>query len=198
MNERLSKHMKLHEASLVRPEAPVNRASTAGVVEPSKPVSPGGAAQLPQNRQPAAPLSESKASWPRKQQGNRSSPVVCWRCGQQGHVQRNCGLPAPKPYMKLPAAVNRGSHGLDKAHVYLRMYLAGKALPCLLDSGCEVTLMPKTVVEAARNVEVLPSRRRLWAANGTEIEITGQVTLPLMLDGRRLVTTALVSPDIER
>jgi len=83
--------MKLHEASLVRLEAPINRAPAVGVVEPSKPVSSGGVAQLPQNRQPAAPLGETKASWPRKQQGYRSSPVVCWRCGQQGHVQRKRG-----------------------------------------------------------------------------------------------------------
>ena len=119
MNERSRKLMKLHKASLATPEALINRAPAASVAEPSKSVSSCDAAQLPQNGQPAAPLGETKASWPRKQQGNHSSLVVRWRCGQQGHVQRNCGLPAQKPDVKLPAAVNQGSHGLVKAHVYL-------------------------------------------------------------------------------
>ena len=42
-----------------------------------------------------------------------------------------------------------------------------------------------------------PSTQRLWAANGTEIEIVGEVTVPLLLDGRCIDTTALVSPDVE-
>ena len=70
-------------------------------------------------------------------------------------------------------------------------------LPCLLDSGCEITLMPKSVVEAARNVDLLPSSQRLWAANGNEIEVSGEATVPLLLDGRCIPTRALVSPDIE-
>ena len=192
MNERFNKLLKLHEASLAKPEAPVARAPAA---EPSKPVSLGGAAQAPQSKQYAAPSSDAKASWPRRQPDNRRLPVVCWRCGEQGHVQRNCGLPPLKH-----AAVNRGSHqshGLDKAHVYLRTYLGGKMLPCLLDSGCEITIAPKAVINSHKNVQLLPSDRRLWAANGTEIEIIGEATLPLMLDGRRILTTVLVSPDIE-
>jgi len=48
MNERFSKLMKLHEASLVRPGVPINKAPAAGVAEPSKLVSSGGAAQVPQ------------------------------------------------------------------------------------------------------------------------------------------------------
>ena len=42
-----------------------------------------------------------------------------------------------------------------------------------------------------------PSCQRLWAANGTEIEIVGEVTVPLLLDGRCIDTTAIVLPDIE-
>ena len=77
------------------------------------------------------------------------------------------------------------------------MELAGKPHPCLLDSGCEVTLVPKALVEASRNIEVVPSKQRIWAANGSEIEVTGEATVPMGLDGRRIDTFALVSPDIE-
>jgi len=67
----------------------------------------------------------------------------------------------------------------------------------LLDSGCEVTLIPKPVVEAVGGVVMSPSSQRLWATNNTEIEIVGEVTVPLLLDGRCIDTTALVSPDAE-
>jgi len=77
------------------------------------------------------------------------------------------------------------------------MQLGDKAYPCLLDSGCEVSLIPKAVVEAARNVDTSASSQRLWAANGTEIKITGKATVPLLLDGRCILSTAFVSPNIE-
>jgi len=98
---------------------------------------------------------------------------------------------------ELRRAVNRGSRGLDRANVYLRMQLAGKVLPVLVDYGCEVTLMPKADVDAAGNIEVLPSSERLWAANGSELCIIGIATVPLFLDGRCIMTTALISPDVE-
>ena len=53
------------------------------------------------------------------------------------------------------------------------------------------------VVEAVGGVVMSPSSQRLWAANGTEIEIVDEVTVPLLLDGRCIDTTALVSPDLQ-
>jgi predicted aspartyl protease len=77
------------------------------------------------------------------------------------------------------------------------MELAGKPHPCLLDSGCEVTLIPKALVEASKNIEVIPSKQRIWAANGSEIEVAGEACVPMWLDRRRIDTFALLSPDIE-
>jgi len=68
--------------------------------------------------------------------------------------------------------------------MYRCSWVTSHCLPCLLDSGYEVTLIPETVVEAARNLEVLPSSQRLWAANETEIDISGEATFPLMLDDK--------------
>ena len=94
-------------------------------------------------------------------------------------------------------AVSRGSRGLDRALGYLQMELGGRSMACLLDSGCEVTLMPKAVIDSMKSVHVLPSSQRLWAANGSEIEVTGETTVPMLLNGRYLETFALVSPDVE-
>jgi len=37
----------------------------------------------------------------------------------------------------------------------------------------------------------------MWAANGTEVQLDGEATIPFEMDGRRLDTEALISPDIE-
>jgi len=138
-NTRFDKLVKLHEASMVRPEAVVVKAPSAGVAEPSIAARRSEEVRLPQSSEHVAqPGSEAKAPWPRKQQGSRRLPTVCWRCGQPGHMQRNCGLTAQasQEVKKLPSAVNRGSRGLDRANVYLCMQLGDRSLPCLLDSGC--------------------------------------------------------------
>jgi len=163
-NKRFDKLLKLHGASVVRPEAVIVKAPSAGVAEPTVAATNREEARLPQSSEHVAqPGSEAKASWPRKQQGSRRLPAVCWRCGQPGHMQRNCGLTirAPEEVKKLPSAVNRGSRGLDRANVYLRMQLGDRSLPCLLDSGCEVTLVPKPDVEAVGGVVMSPSRAAL-------------------------------------
>ena len=181
-NRRFDHLMKLQEASMCSPDTSAVKAPVASRAESSNAARSHG---------------DSKPQPSIKQQGFHSTPTTCWRCGQPGHLQRHCKLPAPQQDRKLTGAVSRGSRGLDKANVYVRMQLDGKMLPCLLDSGCEITLIPKSVVEAARNIKMSPSSQRLWAANGSEIEIAGEAMIPLLLNGRCLSTRALVSPDVE-
>ena len=45
---------------------------------------------------------------------------------------------------------------------------------------------------------MVPSSQRIWAANGTEMEIVGEAVVPLMLNGQRISTQALVSPDVDK
>ena len=37
----------------------------------------------------------------------------------------------------------------------------------------------------------------MWAANGTGVQLDGEATIPFEMEGRRLDTEALISPDIE-
>ena len=130
-NKRLDKLLKLHKASMVRSEAVVVKAPSAGVAESRIAARSSEEARLPQSSEHVAqPGSEAKASCPRKQQGSRRLPAVCWRCGQPGQMQRNCGLTteASEEVKKLPSAINRGSRGLDRANVYLRMQLGDRSL----------------------------------------------------------------------
>jgi len=91
----------------------------------------------------------------------------------------------------------RSCKGLDNDPVYLGMRLVGKIIPCLLDAGCDVTLVPQYITEKHKSIRMTPVNRYLQAANDTDIEITGEVTLPLMLNDQCIMTLALVSPDVD-
>jgi len=118
----------------------------------------------------------AKSAGLRRWAGSRQGTTgVCWRCGQAGHFQRDCDRPSPVPAERDDQrnTSTRGVKGVDRASVYLKMELPGKALPCLLDSGCEITLVPESLVKKAKSVNVIPSARRVWAANNTELLVTG-------------------------
>jgi len=78
----------------------------------------------------------------------------------------------------------------DQGNVYIEM-------KCLVDSGCEVTLVPKKLIKRFGNVEIRPAVRHVWAANNSPLSIEGEIELPFILNDRCLWTTALVSEDIE-
>jgi hypothetical protein len=140
-------------------------------------------------------------------------PSGCWKCGDPNHHKRDCTISTMRrgivPVSAVSvssnqASINNGSSaanrlavGLDNADVYIRMELNGKSLPCLVDSGCEISLVPHYVIANCRSLKLSSSSQRIFAANGTEIEVLGEVVLPLMLNGRQVDTPALVSPDVE-
>ena len=76
------------------------------------------------------------------------------------------------------------------------MTLSGVEVPCLMDTGCEITMVPKRLVQR-HQIPVTPTEQRMWAANRSEIEITGEVVVPFVLNDQRIDTFALVTPDIE-
>jgi len=75
-NKRFDNLLKLHEVSVVRPEADVVKVPSAGVAEPSIAAMSSEEARLPQSSEHVAqPGSEAKTSWTRKQQGSRRLEV---------------------------------------------------------------------------------------------------------------------------
>jgi len=136
---------------------------------------------------------QAPAAWPRRP--SFTDGIVCWGCGKPGHMRRNCDQPAPaKP---TPAGTAKVAHGADQANVYLAMEPQGRRVPCLLDTGCDITLVPRDVIDKVPDLEIQPTKHRMWAANGTEIQLDGEAVIPFVMDGHRLDTEVLVSPDIE-
>jgi len=82
---------------------------------------------------------------------------TCWRCGHLGHLKRNCaqvsstangdGTKQTSMQYNAPNSAVRGSKMRDKANVYLSMEINRSTYPCLLDSGCEYTVIPRAIVE---------------------------------------------------
>jgi len=65
-----------------------------------------------------------------------------------------------------------------------------------MDTGCEITMVPQSLVQRHR-IRISLTERQIWAANGSEIELSGEAMIPFVLNDRRMDTFALVSPDIE-
>ena len=155
--------------------------------------------------------------WQRNRPNNRPPPV-CWSCREEGHLQFQCprkeqssnlspnksdsnalpvnAEPTQRGNVSSLPPVARGVPGLDQHSVYLKMKLNGRVVPCLIDSGAEITLAPKRLLRKLSAV-MEPLSYQLSAANSTGISIIGRVVLPLYLQGYRVNTPALISPDIE-
>jgi len=93
---------------------------------------------------------------------------------------------------------NRGlEDAKDNSNCYIKMKLYGKDVLCLVDSGCDSTVVPKTLTDRFRRLVVEPSQHNIWAANNTPIRIHGETELPFVLDGRVIWTPVLISEDVE-
>jgi len=128
-----------------------------------------------------------------------------WTCGKLGHRQRNC-----------PTYVNDSSTsdkrqftdrdtdesnrnrnvGQQMDNVYLRMRLCGRNVTCLINSGCQSSIVPYDLINCKRTLRMEPMKRRFFVANETPIDVIGQVGLPLRLDNQLVETVAFVSRDV--
>ena len=96
--------------------------------------------------------------------GTNNSPQSCWRCGQTGHIQRDCSLsivrPEPKKQQGGPNVYARGATYSTCARVYIQLTLRGRNIMCLLDMGCDTTLFPYSLVRRIKGVSVTESNKR--------------------------------------
>ena len=139
------------------------------------------------------------------QPGRWKNPdIECFLCKQKGHVKRFCpqrtsdmsgetriNEPTTKAEPIQEQAQSRLVKGSRMAYVVAR--LDGKRLHCLLDSGSEMSLVPRRLV---LNNEVTPSEQRLLAANGSEIKVDGETTLKIHIGKQVYPLPCLVTDQV--
>jgi len=88
----------------------------------------------------------------------------------------------------------RGAEELDSSEdpqeLYLNMRIAGKNHAALLDTGCELTVIPSRLV---RRKAIRHTTRTLITANGTAVTILGWSTLKTYVGDTEVLIHGLVS-----
>ena len=78
---------------------------------------------------------------------------------------------------------------------YVTARVNGRRCHCLLDSGADISLIPSHFVDSALLRE--PHHNRLFAANDTEITVDGLVTVPVLINKRKLPTPFFASSNVD-
>ena len=124
-------------------------------------------------------------------------PPTCFGCGMVGHIRRNCTNNSqgygPVEQQQPTTSRARGVSGHHSTEAYLQVRIGGRQRACLLDTGCEVTVIPAGLIGEAT---VRPTEQRLLAANGTQIPILGRACIKATLGGRSLDIDGLVSEHV--
>jgi predicted aspartyl protease len=79
------------------------------------------------------------------------------------------------------------------------VYMKGKISNCstflLLDTGCEISVTG--INNLLRDVELLPTQKKLFAANSTEIPVLGETDVTINIQGKSFKTRVTVSEHFE-
>ena len=99
----------------------------------------------------------------------------------------------PAPAQTTQPNVNVCSMLTANPSTYITVSLDGKAQFCLLDTGCDFSLIPHRLVS---KYVLLNSDTKVYAANGNKLNVLGKLEVEFMIKNLKLRTQILVSDDI--
>ena len=150
----------------------------------------------------AAPASSMATSRPMNQSTGRIDRNTCKSCFQKGHWAKFCPQAKARPndgqtggQRPLGSQTNViTGKALKLNAVYVKARINRRLVTCLLDSGCEQTVINSKLVS---HLEVEPTEQRLFAADKSELPVKGCVKLRLNVHGIPTSVTALVTDVVE-
>ena len=147
---------------------------------------------------------------------SQQQPLYCYECGAPGHIARNCERrrhATTQGPNQPPDRVRTTRHGRRSptrrsgeksnsvvededyaaSRVYLPTKIGGKSYGVLLDTGCEITVIP---AKLAKRRQLQQTSRSLIAANGTQIPILGWTTIKAYVGSAPVIISGLVSEHV--
>ena len=153
---------------------------------------------------PAASMTAGTSSTPRSGP-RKKSDSACHRCGQEGHWARSCPQAHAGSDVHSQVRPGRNSTGAARvqtladskkgAAVYMPVRLFGRGMLALLDSGCDTSVVGRRNLPA--EMEIQSTRRTLFAANGSQIPLLGEVTLVFQVQGLQHTADVVVTDVID-
>jgi hypothetical protein len=145
------------------------------------------------NCTPPRPATETTS---KPSSSNMKRSGACFSCGETGHRARSCPngdrVQHQAPTKSPPYA--KGSHvNKREENVYLTISIGNFTAPCLVDTGCQLSLVPSKIVTG---LPLRPAVKQVMAANGTTIEVDGAITTTVSLNGYDTTVDFLVTKDV--
>jgi len=109
----------------------------------------------------------------------------CYYCGKLGHYAKNSRkrmADERQEETQKAAGATTTQNRPAQARTYLRLGINGQPCKCLLDTGCDVTLLPTRMTAG---VQLEPTTQRLLAANGPAIRVDGRATMEAAAGSQR-------------
>jgi predicted aspartyl protease len=134
----------------------------------------------------------------------------CYGCGDPSHFRRDCPRRRAgpnQPFTTSHITPNQSSQarcvtGLEREgcrsdepsrRTYLPVIVNGRHFDCLLDTGCETSVVPPFMAEG---LSLEPVSRKLMAANGSGIPVKDIAYITSEIDGMDIYIRALVSDHV--
>jgi len=129
--------------------------------------------------------------------GTRAGPDnrPCFLCKELGHWRKDC--PKRKSKSKEEVEVQPVlaiSTNMSPTKIYVTAKVNGEPAKCLLDSGCERSVI---AADLAPYANLTPLQFSLFAANRASLDVLGDNTLPFVIDGHDFEADVSVSDKVE-